>query len=48
MADEAILYSADYVLEYPYVRSVGPAIGAFLTGLRAMARWSAPPGPKAR
>jgi uncharacterized OB-fold protein len=33
MADE-ILYSADHVLEYPYVRSVGPVIGAFLTGLR--------------
>jgi hypothetical protein len=34
MADEAVLYSADHVLEYPYVRSVGPVIGAFLTGLR--------------
>jgi uncharacterized OB-fold protein len=33
MADE-ILYSADHALEYPYVRSVGPVIGAFLTGLR--------------
>ena len=34
MADEEIHYSADHVLEYPYVRSVGPVIGAFLTGLR--------------
>jgi uncharacterized protein len=34
MADEEMLYSADHVLEYPYVRSVGPVIGAFLTGLR--------------
>jgi|SRR5579875_1157475 len=25
---------APHVLEYPYVRSVGPVIGAFLTGLR--------------
>jgi uncharacterized protein len=33
MAEE-VLYSADHVLEYPYVRSVGPVIGAFLTGLR--------------
>ena len=34
MADEGIHYSADHVLEYPYVRSVGPVVGAFLTGLR--------------
>jgi uncharacterized OB-fold protein len=34
MADEEIHYSADHVLEYPYVRSVGPVVGAFLTGLR--------------
>ena len=34
MADEGVHYSADHVLEYPYVRSVGPAVGAFLTGLR--------------
>jgi uncharacterized protein len=34
MADDGVLYSADHVLEYPYVRSVGPVIGAFLTGLR--------------
>jgi len=33
MADE-VVYSADHALEYPYVRSVGPVIGAFLTGLR--------------
>jgi uncharacterized OB-fold protein len=33
MADE-LHYSADHVLEYPYVRSVGPVVGAFLTGLR--------------
>jgi uncharacterized OB-fold protein len=32
MAEEALI--ADHVLEYPYVRSVGPAVGAFLTGLR--------------
>jgi uncharacterized OB-fold protein len=34
MADDTSHYSADHVLEYPYVRSVGPVIGAFLTGLR--------------
>jgi uncharacterized OB-fold protein len=34
VADEEIHYSADHVLEYPYVRSVGPVVGAFLTGLR--------------
>jgi hypothetical protein len=34
MADDTIHYSADHVLEYPYVRSVGPVVGAFLTGLR--------------
>src|SRR6202142_4696151 len=34
MADEEIHYSADHVLDHPYVRSVGPVIGAFLTGLR--------------
>jgi len=33
MADE-VVYRADHVLEYPYVRSVGPVVGAFLTGLR--------------
>ena len=32
MADEAVIYRADHVLEYPYVRSVGPVAGAFLTG----------------
>ena len=26
--------TSDHVLEYPYSRSVGPVIGAFLTGLR--------------
>jgi uncharacterized OB-fold protein len=31
-AEEEVHYSADHVLEYPYVRSVGPVIGAFLTG----------------
>jgi hypothetical protein len=34
MAEEAVIYRADHVLEYPFVRSVGPVIGAFLTGLR--------------
>jgi uncharacterized protein len=34
MADESVLYTADHVLEYPFVRSVGPVVGAFLTGLR--------------
>jgi len=33
MADDDVL-RAPHVLEYPYVRSVGPVIGAFLTGLR--------------
>jgi uncharacterized OB-fold protein len=33
MADGDVL-RAPHVLEYPYVRSVGPVIGAFLTGLR--------------
>ena len=34
MAEEAVIYRSDHVLEYPYVRSVGPVVGAFLTGLR--------------
>jgi uncharacterized OB-fold protein len=34
MADEAVIYRAEHVLEYPFVRSVGPVVGAFLTGLR--------------
>ena len=34
MADDEVLYTADHVLEYPYVRSVGPVVGAFLTALR--------------
>ena len=33
MAESEIL-RAPHVLEYPYIRSVGPVIGAFLTGLR--------------
>jgi len=33
MADSDVL-RAPHVLEYPYLRSVGPVIGAFLTGLR--------------
>ena len=34
MAEEAVIYRSDHVLEYPYVRSVGPVVGAFLTELR--------------
>ena len=34
MAEETVIYKADHVLEYPFVRSVGPVVGAFLTGLR--------------
>ena len=34
MAEEAVIYRSDHVLEYPYVRSVGPVVGAFLTGFR--------------
>ena len=34
MAEDAMIYRADHVLEYPFVRSVGPVVGAFLTGLR--------------
>jgi uncharacterized OB-fold protein len=33
MAESEALH-ANHVLEYPYSRSVGPVIGAFLTGLR--------------
>ena len=33
MAENDVL-RAPHVLEYPYSRSVGPVIGAFLTGLR--------------
>ena len=33
MAESEALH-ADHSLEYPYSRSVGPVIGAFLTGLR--------------
>lgn len=32
-AGEEVL-TAEHVLEYPYARSVGPVVGAFLTGLR--------------
>jgi len=32
-SDDEVL-RAPHVLEYPYTRSVGPVIGAFLTGLR--------------
>lgn len=31
---EPEVLTAEHVLEYPYSRSVGPVIGAFLTGLR--------------
>src|ERR1700729_3102807 len=34
MADEAGVYTAEHPLEDPFVRSVGPVNGAFLTGLR--------------
>jgi uncharacterized OB-fold protein len=30
MAEETVIYKADHVLEYPFVRSVGPVIGAFI------------------
>jgi len=33
MADDGVLH-ADITLEYPFARSTGPVIGAFLTGLR--------------
>jgi len=34
MADVVDIYRSPHVLEYPYVRSVGPVVGAYLTGLR--------------
>ncbi|CAB4834835.1 unannotated protein [freshwater metagenome] len=34
MAEPTEVYTSTHVLEYPYSRSVGPVIGAFLTGLR--------------
>jgi uncharacterized OB-fold protein len=34
MAPVEQTYVADHVLEYPYSRSVGPVVGAFLTALR--------------
>ena len=33
MADDGVLH-ADVTLEYPFTRTTGPVIGAFLTGLR--------------
>lgn len=34
MADVVDVYRSPHVLEYPYVRSTGPIVGAYLTGLR--------------
>ncbi len=34
MAEPVEIYTSPHVLEYPYVRSTGPTIGSFLTGLR--------------
>jgi uncharacterized protein len=34
VADDEIVYRSEHVLEYPYVRSVGPTVGTFLTNLR--------------
>lgn len=34
MGDGEEVLTAQHVLEYPYSRSVGPVVGAFLTGLR--------------
>jgi hypothetical protein len=34
MAGSDEVLTSEHVLEYPYARSVGPVIGAFLTGLR--------------
>ena len=34
MADDEVVYRSEHVLEYLYVRSVGPTVGSFLTGLR--------------
>jgi len=34
MADPTEIYTSPHVLEYPYARSTGPIIGAFLTALR--------------
>jgi len=34
MPETPEIYTSPHVLEYPYVRSVGPVIGAFLTALR--------------
>lgn len=34
MAEQTEVLTSAHVLEYPYSRSLGPVIGAFLTGLR--------------
>ena len=34
VVDPVEIYTSPHVLEYPYARSTGPVIGAFLTGLR--------------
>jgi uncharacterized OB-fold protein len=34
MTEPVEIYTSPHVLEYPYVRSTGPTIGSFLTGLR--------------
>jgi uncharacterized OB-fold protein len=34
MTQHTEVLTAEHVLEYPYSRSVGPVVGAFLTGLR--------------
>jgi uncharacterized protein len=34
VADDEVTYRSEHVLEFPYVRSVGPAVGSFLTNLR--------------
>ena len=34
MADDSEVLSAPLVIEYPFTRTTGPVIGAFLTGLR--------------
>jgi uncharacterized OB-fold protein len=34
MADVVDVYRSPHVLEYPYVRSTGPVVGAYLTALR--------------
>jgi len=34
MSDDGEVLTSTHVLEYPYARSTGPVVGAFLTGLR--------------